>query len=55
VDPQQFIPLLLDHYENGSFPFDRLITTYPFDQINEAIEAQHEGECVKPVLIFDGE
>lgn len=53
VDPLQFIPLMLDHYKNGNFPFDRLITTYPFDQINEAIDDQGRGECVKPVLVFD--
>ena len=53
VDPLLFIPLMLDHYKNGNFPFDRLITTYPFDKINEAIDAQHRGECVKPVLVFD--
>ena len=53
VDPLVFIPTLLEHYKNGNFPFDRLITTYPFDQINEAIDAQHRGECVKPVLVVD--
>ena len=53
VDPLLFIPLMLDHYKNGNFPFDRLITTYPYEQINEAIDAQHRGECVKPVLVFD--
>tara|TARA_B110000495_G_C22851472_1_gene496509 strand:- start:30 stop:800 length:771 start_codon:yes stop_codon:yes gene_type:complete len=54
VDPLSFIPLMLDHYKKGNFPFDRLITTYPFEQINEAIDAQYRGECVKPVLVVEG-
>lgn len=54
VDPQVFIPQILKEYKQGNFPFDRLITTYPFEQINEAIEAQHRGDCVKPVLLTEG-
>jgi Zn-dependent alcohol dehydrogenase len=29
-----------------------MITTYPFEQINEAIAAQHHGDCVKVVLLM---
>jgi aryl-alcohol dehydrogenase len=34
----------------GKFPFDKLITTMPLAQINEAVEAQHRGEILKAVL-----
>lgn len=50
ADPQVFLPQLLDLYRAGQFPFDRLITTYPLDQINQAIADQHAGACVKVVL-----
>lgn len=50
-DPQQFIPELIAHHAAGRFPFDKLITTYPLDQINTAITAQARGECIKVVLI----
>lgn len=50
-DPDEFLPELLDHYRAGRLPFDRLIKTYPLSAINEAIAAQHHGECVKVVLI----
>lgn len=53
VDPLKFIPTMLEHYAAGNFPFDRLIKTFPFDQINEAIDAQHKGECIKAVLVTD--
>jgi len=50
-DPQTFIPELLAHHAAGQFPFDRLIRTFPLDQINEAIAAQARGECIKVVLV----
>lgn len=50
ADPQTFIPYLLSLHNQGKFPFDRLITTMPLAQINEAVEAQHRGEILKAVL-----
>ena len=50
ADPQIFIPYLLDLHRQGKFPFDKLITTMPLAQINEAVEAQHRGEVLKVVL-----
>ena len=52
-DPEAFIPELISLYEQGQFPFDKLITTVPFEQINEAITAQAKGEAVKVVLIHN--
>ena len=51
--PDLFIPALIELYTQGRFPFDRLITYYPFAQINEAAAAAERGEVVKPVLRFD--
>lgn len=50
ANPQTFIPYLLDLHGQGKFPFDKLITTMPLSQINEAVEAQHRGEVLKAVL-----
>lgn len=50
--PDNFIPQLMQLYLDGRLPVDRLIKTYPFRDINRAIEDQHAGRCVKPVLIF---
>jgi Zn-dependent alcohol dehydrogenase len=52
ADPQRFIPRMLDWYKAGNFPFDRLIKTFPFDQINEAAHASENGSAIKPVLVF---
>lgn len=51
--PHRFIPEMIDLYLQGRFPFDKLISTFPFSQINEAIDAVHRGEVVKAVLSFD--
>ena len=53
ADPRTFVPRLIELYRDGRFPFDRLITIFPFDQINEAIAASQRGEVIKPVLVFD--
>jgi aryl-alcohol dehydrogenase len=50
--PKTFIPRMIDLHRAGRFPFDQLITTFPFDQINEAIDAAHHGKVVKAVLTF---
>jgi aryl-alcohol dehydrogenase len=45
-----FIPKLVELYTQGRFPIDRLITYYPFDDINQAVKDMAEGRVVKPVL-----
>nr|WP_205447293.1 NAD(P)-dependent alcohol dehydrogenase [Candidatus Frankia alpina] len=50
-NPDVFIPELIDMYKKGAFPFDRIITTMPFKEINEAVEAQARGEVIKVVLV----
>lgn len=44
------ITTLLELHEQGRFPFDRLIQTFPFEEINEALEASYGGDVLKPVL-----
>jgi aryl-alcohol dehydrogenase len=45
-----FIPQLLELYMQGRFPFDRLISFYPFDQINQAAEDTEHGIAIKPIV-----
>lgn len=49
--PQDFIPELLALNAKGQFPFERLVQTFPLSAINEAIDAQAKGQCIKVVLI----
>jgi aryl-alcohol dehydrogenase len=50
--PQSFIPLLVELYEAGRFPFDKLIKRYPFERMNEAFEDSAKGLTIKPVVVF---
>jgi aryl-alcohol dehydrogenase len=48
--PQHFIPKLIELYQAGQFPFDRLIKFYNFSDINQAIADAKRGDTIKPVL-----
>lgn len=50
--PQDFIPYLVALYEEGRFPFNKLIKSYPFESINEAFAASAAGVVLKPVVVF---
>ncbi|MEL7188496.1 MAG: NAD(P)-dependent alcohol dehydrogenase [Pseudomonadota bacterium] len=49
--PDEFLPFLMEQHLAGNLPFDDMVTTYPFNEINRAIEDQHDGKCLKAVLI----
>jgi aryl-alcohol dehydrogenase len=48
--PDIFIPLMIELYRQGRFPFDRMITNYRLDQINEAATDAESGKALKAVL-----
>jgi aryl-alcohol dehydrogenase len=48
--PEVFIPQLIELYRQGLFPFDRLVTFYDFDDINQAIDDSESGAVIKPVV-----
>ena len=53
VDPQEFIPRMIGLWKDGRFPFDRLIETFPFSEINGAERSSLSGGAIKPVLLLD--
>ncbi|MEV7379572.1 NAD(P)-dependent alcohol dehydrogenase [Streptomyces lydicus] len=48
--PDEFIPRLLELHRQGRFPFDQLITSYKFQDINVACDDSDSGKAIKPVL-----
>lgn len=48
--PKEFIPTLIDLYQQGRFPFDEIVDYYEFEAIEEAVEASENGETIKPIL-----
>jgi len=50
--PQEFIPDLVKLFEAKLLPLERLVTQYPFADINTAVADALDGKSVKPVLVF---
>ncbi|WP_448072788.1 NAD(P)-dependent alcohol dehydrogenase [Georgenia yuyongxinii] len=46
----QLIPALVELYEQGRFPFDKLVKYYEMDQIEQALADSRSGEVIKPIL-----
>jgi aryl-alcohol dehydrogenase len=51
--PRKFIPKLIDWQQQGIFPYHKLITVYPFSDINDAFRDAAAGDVVKPVLMMN--
>ncbi|MGW0570254.1 NAD(P)-dependent alcohol dehydrogenase [Streptomyces tauricus] len=50
--PQVFIPRLVELWEQGRFPFDKLVRPYELDDINTAFADSANGSVIKPVVVF---
>ena len=48
-----FVPLMIDMWKNGQFPFDKLITFYTLDEAQKAIDDSMEGTATKPVVLMN--
>lgn len=49
---QEFIPKLISLHAAGKYPFDKLIRTYPFENINDAFHDSEIGVTLKPVVLY---
>ncbi|MEU9125132.1 NAD(P)-dependent alcohol dehydrogenase [Streptomyces sp. NPDC048506] len=52
AEPALFIPRLIELHQQGKLPLERIITEFPFTQIEAAAQASLAGEAIKPVLTF---
>ena len=52
-DPKRFLPQLVELFDKGQLPVDKLIRHYPFEDIERAAEDARSGVTIKPVLVFD--
>ena len=48
--PQDFVPRLLALHADGRLPLEKLVRTYPFDDIDTAAAEAARGTTIKPVL-----
>ncbi|MGW0601158.1 NAD(P)-dependent alcohol dehydrogenase [Streptomyces sp. NPDC002776] len=51
-DPGRFVPELIALHGRGLLPVDKLVTTFPFEDIGAAVTGMRDGTVVKPVLTF---
>jgi aryl-alcohol dehydrogenase len=47
-------PGSVEFWRQGRFPFDRLLSLYPFAEIARAFADAHSGKAIKPVLLMNG-
>lgn len=53
-ESKTFIPKLIDLWQQGLFPFDKMITTFnSIEKVEAAARAMSDGEVIKPVVIID--
>ncbi|KAK4185627.1 hypothetical protein QBC35DRAFT_503199 [Podospora australis] len=52
--PSVSIPLMIDLWRQGNFPFDHLVRFYEFDELHEAWQDLKAGKVIKPVLVNMG-
>ena len=50
--PELFLPMLINLWQQGRFPVDRMMVSYDFDRINEAVHDAEAGTTIKPVLVM---
>ncbi len=50
---QIFIPQLIDLFGRGLLPVDKIVTFFPFDEINRAIDEMESAAVIKPVLLMN--
>lgn len=48
--PDIFIPTLIELYQQGKFPIDKLVKFYSLDQINQAAADSEKGITIKPII-----
>ncbi|MFI7166299.1 NAD(P)-dependent alcohol dehydrogenase [Rhodococcus erythropolis] len=50
--PKEFIPRLVELYNEGKLPIEKLITEYKFSEIDGAATDAAAGKTIKPILTF---
>lgn len=51
-DLTTFLPFLIELYQKGEFPVDRISQTYTVDKFDDALHAMHDGSVIKPIILL---
>ena len=53
--PKRDIPRLIDLYQRGQFPMDRLRSEFiPFERLNESLDLLDQGKVIRQILLPHG-
>ncbi|WOX05289.1 NAD(P)-dependent alcohol dehydrogenase [Microbulbifer pacificus] len=55
ANPKTFIPRMIEYYRAGRLPLEKLVRTYPFTSVNQALADLSTGAAIKPVLMMSDE
>jgi len=50
--PAEFVPKMVEWYRKGLFPVEKLVRYFKAEDVNDAVQAMHDGSAVKPVLLW---
>lgn len=48
--PDVFVPQLIDFWQRGLLPIEKLVKYYAFEDINQAVHDAHDGSAIKPIM-----
>lgn len=51
--PKVHLPMLIDFYKDGRFPFDQFVKFYPFEDLKQAEADSVSGKVLKSVVVID--
>lgn len=49
--PRIAIPDMIALWRKGKFPFDKMLSTFEFGELDKAMKEAHDGKVIKPVLV----
>lgn len=51
--PRVMIPKLIQLWRDNKFPFDKLLTSFKFEELQKALDETHAGRVIKPLLVLE--
>lgn len=52
VNPQEYVPRMIQWVKDGSLPLERIVKFYPAEEFEKAIGDMQSGKTVKPVILW---
>ncbi|ODM19978.1 hypothetical protein SI65_04964 [Aspergillus cristatus] len=52
VNPQEYVPRMIQWVKDGSLPLERIVKFYPAEEFEKAIGDMQSGQTIKPVILW---